>query len=169
LGVLKISQIKYSQYNEEFEDEVLALLLTDLERNALPTNNLGNGQFAPKPAIPVFDISHLGQSVKTVNIRAGVNAMIEAECVCSFIECQLEVKKRIEDAIIQSISSTSAREEEYNVTEMQFASSNLYEVLGLSSESSDDVFEVVIKRKYIELARRYHCNASEGFLDVWLL
>jgi hypothetical protein len=52
LGVLKISQIKYSQYNEEFEDEVLALLLTDLERNALPTNNLGNGQFAPKPAIP---------------------------------------------------------------------------------------------------------------------
>jgi hypothetical protein len=49
-----LTKSNYSQYNEdlllaaqgslpEFENEVLALLLTDVEWNALPTNDLGNG------------------------------------------------------------------------------------------------------------------------------
>ena len=60
-----LTKSNYSQYNEdlllaaqqtlpEFENEVLALLLTDLEWNAMPTNDLGNGQFTPKPSIPAI-------------------------------------------------------------------------------------------------------------------
>jgi hypothetical protein len=60
-----LTKSNYSQYNEdlllaaqgalpEFENEVLALLLTDTEWNALPTNDLGNGQFALRPVIPAI-------------------------------------------------------------------------------------------------------------------
>jgi hypothetical protein len=57
-----LTKSNYSQYNEdlaqqtlyEFENEALALFLTDLEWNAMPTNDLGNEQFAPKPSIPAI-------------------------------------------------------------------------------------------------------------------
>jgi hypothetical protein len=60
-----LTKSNYSQYNEdlllaaqgslpELENEVLALLLTDPEWNALPVNDLGNGNYVPKPGIPAI-------------------------------------------------------------------------------------------------------------------
>jgi DnaJ-domain-containing protein 1 len=141
---------------------VMTFLCDALETSDL---NLKCTTRVPTELTTILDISHLGHHVKSVNVRAGLDATVEAECVCSFMECQLEAKKRIEAAIMQSISTTSTRSEETNVTEMQFASSNLYEVLGLSNEDIDDVTEVAIKRKYRELARRYHPDKNLNRVD----
>lgn len=119
----------------------------------------------PTPLVTVLDLAHLGQPVKTVYVRSGLDPNMEAECVCSYMECHPNFKKYISDAIRESASLFTGNTDNMSFSETQFSSSNLYEVLGLSPDEATHVSEFNIKQKYRELARRYHPDKNRNRVE----